>query len=162
MTKQDISIVDYKKQLAKRSTSMSRSIHLLCGYLSTNDVLRSSTNRKGQAHLKDSHEGCRLSLGVSSQTESQSRGVLDRRRDIKRSSRCLCRSFTHFAFISIDTYILSLIYPILSSIRFPSIVRKLLHGIGWQAWICTGYCNVACNVSGIMVPCPRGSGNSQT
>jgi len=55
LTKQDISIVDYKRMLAKRSTCFSPSFF----WMMTNKS-RSSTDRKGKTYLQKRRQGCRL------------------------------------------------------------------------------------------------------
>jgi ATP-binding cassette subfamily F protein 2 len=55
LTKEDITIVDYKKALAKRSKSVARIVGNIA-----NPLLRSSTDRKGTSHVQVFHQGCRL------------------------------------------------------------------------------------------------------
>lgn len=55
LTKQDISIVDYKRMLAKRSTCLSPFFIWM-----TTDKSRSSTDRKGKTYLQKRRQGCRL------------------------------------------------------------------------------------------------------
>ena len=57
LTKQDISIVDYKRMLAKRSTYPSP---LLLSTWMMTDNYRSSTDRKGKTYLQKRRQGCRL------------------------------------------------------------------------------------------------------
>jgi hypothetical protein len=62
LTKSDITIVDYKKSLAKRSEHCGVTLEPM-GWISLT-VPRSSTDREGQAHLQDGVQGCHLSVAA--------------------------------------------------------------------------------------------------